>query len=962
MNSAELLPYLEAGFIDYKKETDIRYLPKILTNDAARQVKVLDNLVYELEHCDDFFFSVAFVTNTGISCLADTLLTLKRKNIKGRILASQYQNFTEPRALKRLLAFPNIQLKIITADFNFHAKGYLFHTKANSADSQSTDYYKMIIGSSNLTQTALTVNREWNVELSSLKEGALIRQMQAEMEQAWQDATTVTENWIAAYEKIYAENKSELAKVKTIHLEKINPNKMQAEALLNIESLRKAGKERALLISATGTGKTYLSAFDVRSTKPNRCLFIVHRGLIARRSKESFERIIDTKKFSTGLYTSNRKDTDKDYLFATIQTLKNEENLKDFKPDTFDYIIVDEAHHAGAETYQKVLSYFKPKFLLGMTATPERTDGYDIFKDFGYNIAYEIRLNQALSENMLVPFHYHGISEITVNGEILDDHSDFAKLTCEERVKNILYYADFYGCDQGRIKGLVFCSRLDEAEVLADAFNKHGKKAATLTGATTEAERNQLIERLESDEVKPERQLDYIFSVDVLNEGVDIPAVNQVIMLRPTESAIIYVQQLGRGLRKSSNKRYLEVIDFIGNYENNYLLPVALYGDRSYNKEKIRRVMHTNYVPGASTVHFDDIIKERIFESLNRTNFTLLRTLKESYNLVKFKLGRSPMMTDFINLGDKDPYLFVQYAKSYYNFKQKVDYAPSTLSPLEKKILEFISLEIANGRRLEDIVLLGELLSKGAFTKDEFIGVMQKDYAVNTSLKTIASVINVLTLKFFKNADAEKYGNLPLVEINGSYISLTPKFRKILLNDELKAYFTDALAYGRKTFLSEYDPKKFYHGFKLYGSYTRKDVCRILNWVKDESSTMYGYRVKNNSCPMFVTYNKGENISASTRYADHFTSPQDFTWQTRNRVSLTSPEVIEIEKDSTLKLLFIKKSDAEGAEFYFMGPVTYKSSRLNSITDARGRNLPVVNIDYSMDITVDPKIYAYFEG
>lgn len=958
MNSNELALYLQAGFIDFNIETDERFLPKILTNNQNQKVKVLANLLLELEHCDEFFFSVAFVTNSGIACLIDTLKELENKNIKGKILASQYQNFTEPRALRRLLNFPNIELKIITSDYNFHAKGYLFHS---FPDSHKEDHYTMIIGSSNLTQSALTVNREWNVQLSSMKNGALIKQMQVELNKAWNDATTVTDEWIDAYEHIYYEARSQRHNLYTkVHnLYKINPNKMQAAALNNIARLRAEGKNRALLISATGTGKTYLSAFDVRAVKPKRFLFIVHRGLIARKSKESFERIID-KNITTGLYTGACKDINADYIFATVQTLNKEENLKEFDPETFDYIVVDEAHHAGAETYKKVLNYFKPKFLLGMTATPERTDGYDIFKDFNYNIAYEIRLNQALSENMLVPFHYHGVAEIEVDGHILDDHADFNNLTSKERVKNIIKYADFYGCDQGRIKGLVFCRNLDEAKMLSKAFNAHGKRSAVITGATSENERNQFIQRLEKD--SNDDALDYIFSVDVLNEGIDIPSVNQIIMLRPTQSAIVFVQQLGRGLRKSSRKRYLEVIDFIGNYENNYLLPIALYGDRSYNNEKIRRILHNNFLPGASTVYFTDVVKEKIFASLNTTKLLEMRRLKESYHLLKFKLGHAPMMMDFLNLGDRDPYLFVQKSKSYYNFRQNADAYDSTLNRLHCKLLEFISLEIANGRRLEEIILLKYLLKTPMVTEKQFKNYMFKNYNINTSSATLKSVVNVLSMQFFKPTDVVKYGKTALVRNEAENIFLSKEFIELLSNTEFRAYVDDVLEYGKQRFLEDFNVQKFYHGFKLYGSYTRKDVCRILNWLKDESSVIYGYRVKYDTCPIFVTYNKDDGISESIKYKDRFVNPTLFNWMTRSRVDITSPEVTAIEKPSTLKLLFIKKSDAEGSEFYFMGGVTHKQSVGTTILGNSGEKLSIVQMFYLMNNPVDPKIYEYFEG
>lgn len=962
MNREELAICLEAGFIDFNIDTDERFLPKILTNNQKQQVKVLESLLSELKNCDEFFFSVAFVTNSGIACLADALMELQNRNIKGKILASQYQNFTEPRALRRLLKFPNIEVKIITADYNFHAKGYLFHRKSDTERNQE-DNYNMIIGSSNLTQTALTVNREWNVQLSSMKNGALIKQMQQELEQAWEDATPVNEAWISAYETIYREAKSLRRKdnTKIINLYQVNPNKMQVDALSSLAELRKDKKDRALLISATGTGKTFLSAFDVKVVAPKRFLFVVHRNQIARKAKESFEKVIG-REIEMGMFSGSDRELEKPYLFATVQTLSREEHLKKFSPEHFDYIVIDEVHRAGADTYQKIINYFKPKFLLGMTATPERTDGYDIFKDFNYNIAYEIRLNQALEENMLVPFHYHGISEVQVDGTVLDEHSDFNRLTCDERVKHILHYADFYGCDEGRIKGLVFCSRKDEAIKLAEEFCKNGKKAVALTGDTSNEYRAEVVERLESDTIPLDQQIDYIFTVDIFNEGIDIPSVNQIIMLRPTQSAIIFVQQLGRGLRKNGGKRYLEVIDFIGNYENNYLLPIALFGDRSYSKEKVRRTMHNNYLPGASTVYFDDVVKERIYDSINSGRISQLKEYKTSYELVKYKIGKTPLMMDFVKLGDKDPYIFVLKDGSYFHFKQHVDRGKTTLNDLQERLLKFISTEICNGKRLEEIFILKVLLEKDLCKVEEVIAGLNDKYNLATNIENIKGAINVLGMQFFKDADAKKYGNIPLALLDGEDIYLGKEFVACLGNAEFKMYVNDALSYGEYRFMSTYDKKKFFHGLKLYENYSRKDVVRILNWAKDESSTVYGYRVKYNTCPMFVTYKKDEGVSASTNYEDYFVNPSVFNWMSRNKVTVDSPEIISIRKKDVVKLLFVKKSDGEGTDFYFMGEVDTKDCIQTTIDSDKGEKLSIVNVVYDMKVPVNEKIYSYFEG
>ena len=961
MNREELAICLEAGFIDYNIDKDERFLPKILTNNSEKKVKVLETLLYQMKNCDEFFFSVAFVTNSGVACMIDILNELKERNIKGKILASQYQNFTEPRALRRLLQFPNLELKIITADYNFHAKGYLFHKVADE-EKQTEDSYNLIIGSSNLTQTALTVNREWNVQLSSLENGALVKQMQEELEKAWDDATVVDDDWIDSYEAIYKEARSSRIgqRNRIIDLYKINPNKMQAEALKSLKELREEGKDKALLISATGTGKTFLSAFDVKIARPKRFLFIVHRNLIARTAKESYEKIID-KDIKTGIFSGSRKEIDQDYLFSTIQTLCKDENLHMFAPDHFDYIVVDEVHRAGAKTYQKVLDYFKPKFLLGMTATPERTDDGDIFKMFDYNIAYEIRLNQALSENMLVPFHYHGISELMVDGKVIDELSDFRLLVSEERVKHILKYADFYGCDEGRVKGLVFCSKIDEAKALAEKICEYGKKAIALTSASSEEERSKAIERLESDELPVNEQLDYIFTVDIFNEGIDIPCINQIILLRPTESAIIFVQQLGRGLRKSQGKRYLEVIDFIGNYGNNYLLPIALFGNRSYNKEKVRREMHNNHIPGASTVYFDDVSQKRIFEALNNGKIAQFREYKKSYELVKMQLGRVPMMMDFVRLGDKDPYLFVLKDGSYFHFKQHVDLAESTMNDLHQRLLKFIGLEVANGKRLEEVFILKELLHKSSISFLDVISDMLQKYDLEVNVKSIIGAINVLKMGFFKIADVNKYGNIELVSENQGNISLTKEFSALLENEEFLAYFKDALDYAEYSFMETYDKKTYFGGLKLYENYSRKDVCRILNWEKDESATVYGYRVKYNTCPMFVTYNKQDDISESTKYEDRFISRSMFSWMTRNRVTLESAEVEAIQRDDVRKLLFVKKSDGEGTDFYYMGDVDTHKCIQTTIDGKDGKKLSIVNVLYDMQQVVNDKIYSYFE-
>ena len=461
------------------------YKPRLLINDIDRGEKVLTSVVVELTKCDEFMISVAFITCSGVIVLLNTLSDLEQRGVKGRIIASQYQNFTDPTALKRLLHFKNIELRIVTEDIaNMHTKGYIF---------RKGEEYSIIVGSSNLTQNALCENKEWNLKVSSCHTGGIVNNVVSEFETMFELATPVDDNWLAAYMKIYrtakeSENIAALSvEKKIIQFTTIKPNRMQVSALQALSDLRNHNAERVLVISATGTGKTYLSAFDVRTVNPKRFLFVVHRELIAKDAMDSYKRVIRNGKSMDVMSGGNKVDAD--YIFAMIQTLSKDEVLYRFRPDEFDYIVFDEVHRAGAASYQKVFNYFKPRFLLGMSATPERTDGFDIFKMFDYNVAYEIRLQQAMKERMICPFHYFGISELTIDGKIIEDKTEFCKLTSDERVRKIIEKIEHYGYSGDRVKGLIFCNRKEEAIALSTKFNDCGYRTCALLGIDNQSER-----------------------------------------------------------------------------------------------------------------------------------------------------------------------------------------------------------------------------------------------------------------------------------------------------------------------------------------------------------------------------------------------------------------------------------------------------------------------------------------
>ena len=332
-----------------------------------------------------------------------------------------------------------------------------------------------------------------------------------------------------------------------------------------------------------------------------------NRGQIAKQALESYKKVFD-KSVSMGMVTGKHQDYNADYIFATIQTLSKEDVLEKYDRNAFDAIVIDEAHHSSANSYKKVMEYFTPKLWLGMTATPDKRDdnleGRNIYEIFNHQIAYEIRLQDAMEEDLLCTFHYFGITDLKVISDAgksaTEKMESFRYLTSDERVEHVMKQAEYFGHSGERVKGLIFCSRIDEANVLSRKFKEKDWRTEVLSGSNSEEERASAIERLAGEE--SEDALDYILSVDIFSEGVDVPEINQVIMLRTTESPIVFIQQLGRGLRKAVDKEYVVILDFIGNYRNNFMIPIALYGDRSYNSDTIRKYMISgnNIIPGFS--------------------------------------------------------------------------------------------------------------------------------------------------------------------------------------------------------------------------------------------------------------------------------------------------------------------------------------------------------------------------
>ena len=469
----ELRNGFETAYIDKTTTSNLAYKPQFISNDYKQGKKVLSSIEDELMTCDQFQISVAFITMGGITPLLQILQELEEKGIKGEILTTNYLSFSEPEALKTLNALSNITLKMYDVDKSaegFHTKGYIF---------RKAEIYRIIIGSSNITKTALTTNREWNTRIVSTSQGEMSKSVVDEFYELWNskyalDFDEFYENYKKRYELIKKQRKlARSEEITSIEKYRLQPNSMQIGFITNLQKIVEAGEKRALLISATGTGKTYASAFAMRELGYKRVLFLVHRGQIAKQALESYKKVFD-KSVSMGMVTGKHQDYNADYIFATIQTLSKEDVLEKYDRNAFDAIVIDEAHHSSANSYKKVMEYFTPKLWLGMTATPDKRDdnleGRNIYEIFNHQIAYEIRLQDAMEEDLLCTFHYFGITDLKVISDAgksaTEKMESFRYLTSDERVEHVMKQAEYFGHSGERVKGLIFCSRIDEANVL----------------------------------------------------------------------------------------------------------------------------------------------------------------------------------------------------------------------------------------------------------------------------------------------------------------------------------------------------------------------------------------------------------------------------------------------------------------------------------------------------------------
>lgn len=646
--------------------------------------------------------------------------------------------------------------------------------------------------------------------------------------------------------------------------------------------------------------------------------------------------------------------------------------------------------------------------MLGMTATPERTDSFDIFALFDHNIAYEIRLQKALDENMLCPFHYYGVHEfLGDDGARVDSAEGISKsdkrqiqysleeLTEPSRVRYIIRKLEQYGSYGQQVTGLVFCSRIDEAEQLSHLFNQETNQQAerpyrtvAISGKTSPKDVENAVNRLEAGE------LDYIFTVDKFNEGIDIPAINQIVMLRNTESSIVFTQQLGRGLRKFPHKTCVTVIDFIGNYANNYLIPVALYGNAG-DSDIVRKNLQREAV-GLSSISFDEISRKQVLKSLDTASWSDKKMLREQYSVMRNELGRIPMLTDVYRHDPSMVMTMAQKNSSYFDFAREAETVLSdeergsgfahTLLPVDAQGEQWLKMAteiLLVAIRPQELVVLDELLTscnKGVYSP---ISVLRLKEAVATrfpaSYHTDAqfeSALRVLDWSFFDTAAKKSYGECAVIERSDGGISLAPEFAaRLVNNDTFRRFFVDNVRTGLKRFadLLEESAKTGHslqddRGFVYEHRYKMFEVERLLAWPKQiNGSSVGGYLLpkEGGSMPVFVKY-------ANSQYADRFLNPQEMHWFSKNKRSFKSREIewmAQGQGDADwgathfIPLFVMRKADAEKLKmYYYVGRVGSCANMRETARDNSGETVRLVEMDLRLTKPLSAELYQHLTG
>ena len=912
---------------------------QFLTNYS--QESFLSRIKTNLKDCKAFCFSVSFIKYAGLTLLSRELEEALSRGVKGRLITSTYQNFTDIPSLEIFLAwtkkYQNFECHLdyeCFGDNGFHSKGYLFEYE---------DEMEIVVGSSNITRFALLKNIEWNVALISKDSFDSYKNALKEFEYLWEKTLPLDENLIKhyCYQLDYAIEKWDMDYTNPNTLT-INPNSMQRRALKEIRRYRDMGVNKALIISATGSGKTYLAAFDARNFSAKHLLYVVHRDVILKDARDTFKNVFGSER-TYGMFTGKQSDLGCDFIFASTAMLAR--HLSEFDQNEFDYIVYDEVHHIVADSGLRIFNHFHPEFMLGLTATPERMDNQDIFGLFDQNIPFELRLRDAILNDLVVPFHYYGIRTQLADYHDKDRMKVAREIARQENVEFISGEIEKHRLVDRKLKCIAFCTNISHCKLMADELYELGYHTVALTGSNDLGQRIKAFKDLQDDN----NPLEIICTVDILNEGVDIPQINMVLFLRPTESQTIFLQQLGRGLRKYPGKDYVTVLDFIGNnYERSVQIALALgtlgktvYTEKTYLKTMIISDFDSLSIPGVQ-IHFDPLSKEEIIHYIDNTNFNRRDFLKKDYeNFREFiKTDTYPSHMDYLDY-DVAPDLmrFLKSNingknKSYYSFLRKIgEESIPVFTKEENNVLDKLE-DMLPLVRPEEYLVMDHLINNGKID----IEVIHNEYP-DTTVRALEYAVNYLTKNGVITNDVD-FSNTSI-----DYLS----------------YVKDTLNYGLTRCALEYG--EFEGKYKLYGNYYKEQVAMVM--LKEgvmDLKVIGTYYDPNNVGDTYVFIGLKKDEAGKLNYKDKFISPSLFQWESKNNTTVNNPEGEKLINTKRV-YLFVRKVEREDGvvlPFTYFGTGKFQNMR-TSFTEEDGVEYPTLLFDIALDTTVPSEYFVDFE-
>lgn len=883
---------------------------RLFTNSKS-DISLTSELSKEILSCDEVCLLVSFIRMSGINPLLPAIKEFTSTGKKVKIITTTYMQATQLNAIKTLANIPNVEIKISynIEKTRLHAKAYIF--KRNNGF--STFY----IGSSNLSSAALNYGSEWNVKLTEQKSPDVFKNVEAQFESYWNsDEYKLFRNDAESIQKLAkALNKEEKICNDNITFLDIRPYDYQEEILEKLQVERNIyHRNKNLIVAATGVGKTVVAAFDFknfREENPNcKMLFIAHREEILDKSMQTFRYICHDMNFGE-LYNGKNKPNNIDNLFVSVDGANK--LIDRVSPDYYDYIIVDEFHHAAARTYQRILEYYEPKILLGLTATPERRDGQDVTRYFDYNIAAEMRLPEAINKQLLVPFQYYGVTDTVDLSQvkwtsfgyddselehIFVDNEFEAKKRSNLIIKNLLEHVD----NVEDIKGLGFCVSIKHAEFMANEFNQAGINSIALSGKSNDETRYNAIKNLESGKIK------FIFTVDLYNEGIDIPCVNTELLLRPTDSLTIFLQQLGRGLRLFKNKECLTVLDFIGQSNKKFRFVDKFRALLGETRNSIQACIENGFptVPLGCSIVLEKVATDYILSNIkaNKTNrqemLNLIRCFQED-------TGKQLTLNNFLNHYKISLEEFYKNDITFYRMCKEAGLLEYNETQNDISVVKRIS----NLFKIDSPVLLN-------YINNMFDNKNKDDYLLKN-----------MTYYTFYTDKPSKYG----------FKDIDEGLESIINSEVLRMEVKWIIEYLSNKFeiIPEKNDLDFYNPLEVYCTYSRNQICASFDIYNNESAGSVREGVKyikeKNHDIFFVTLHKEDkDFSESTSYDDYAINEKMFHWQTQNSVADGSEILNRYIKSNGRISLFVrlyKNENGKAAPYIYLGECDYVSHNGN---------------------------------